>query len=201
MARVILNRIELVLESQLRKEQAGFTKRQSCIDLINTLRIILQQSNEWKKTLYCTFVDSKKTFDSLAKDVIWHVMEEYKVPKKIVCMIRSPYEGFKSHVVHEGKLTDSFEVTTGVRLGCILSPTLFNLVLDNVMNKVIKGKTKGLQWKITERLEYLAFADDICLLTQRRSDIKAKLEKLQMDTPNVGLKINGFKTKENESQA
>jgi hypothetical protein len=60
-------------------------------------------------------VDFEKAFDSLARDVIWQVMEEYKVPKKIVSMIRSSYEGFKCRVVHEGKLTDSSEATTGVR--------------------------------------------------------------------------------------
>jgi hypothetical protein len=73
-------------------------------------------------------------------------MEEYKATKKTVSMIRSPYEGFKCHVIHKGKLTDSFEVTTGVRRGCILSPTLCLLVLDNVMNKAVEGRKRRLQW-------------------------------------------------------
>jgi hypothetical protein len=70
------------------------------------------------------------------------------------------YEGFKCHVVHEGKLTDSFEVTTRVRHGCILSPDPISC---------------------SARLcheQDLDFADDICLLSQRWSDKEAKLEKL-----------------------
>jgi hypothetical protein len=122
-------------------------------------------------------------------------MEEYKVPKEIVSMIRYLYEGFKCCVVHKGKLTDSFEVTTGVRQGFILPPPLLHLVLDSVLNKVIKGRKRGLQWRMRERLEGLDFADDICLLAQRWSDIKAKLEKLDIEAAKVGLKINGFKTK------
>ena len=47
------------------------------------------------------------------------------------------------------------------------------------MNKVVKGRKRGLQWRMTERLEDLDFADDISLLLQRWSDIKAKLEKLK----------------------
>jgi hypothetical protein len=38
-------------------------------------------------------------------------------------------------------------------------------------------------------------ADDICLLAQKWSDTRAKLEKLDMEA----LKINQFKTKEMES--
>jgi hypothetical protein len=46
LTRVILNRIQDTVEQHLRKEQAGFRKHRSCVDLINTLRIILEQSVE-----------------------------------------------------------------------------------------------------------------------------------------------------------
>jgi hypothetical protein len=47
-----------------------------------------------------------------------------------------------------------------------------------------------------KRCDDFNFADDICLLAQRCSDMKAKLEKLQKAAAKVGLKINEFKTKE-----
>lgn len=47
-----------------------------------------------------------------------------------------------------------------------------------------------------ERLEDFDFADDIGLIAQRWSDIKAKLEKSEKEAARVGLKINEFKTKE-----
>ena len=49
---VILNRIQDTVEQHLRKEKAGFCKHQSCFDLINTLRTILEQSVEWQAILY-----------------------------------------------------------------------------------------------------------------------------------------------------
>jgi len=48
------------VEQHLRKEQAGFRKQQSCVDLINTLRIILEQSVEWQAILYVTFINLKR---------------------------------------------------------------------------------------------------------------------------------------------
>jgi hypothetical protein len=46
-----------------------------------------------------------------------------------------------------------------------------------------------------ERLENLDFADDICLLAQRSSNIKTNTEKLEEEAAKVGLRINEFKTK------
>jgi hypothetical protein len=70
-------------------------------------------------------------------------LEEYKVPKKTVSMIKGLYEAFKCRVIHEGKLTDSSQVTTGITQGCVLSPTLFLLVSDNVMNSHRRQKERG----------------------------------------------------------
>jgi len=60
------------------------------------------------------------------------------------------------------------------------------------MNKVTKERKRGIQWRIMENLD---FADDICLLAQRSSNIKTKTEKLEEEAAKVGLRINEFKTK------
>jgi hypothetical protein len=109
-------------------------------------------------------------------------------------MIRTLYEGFKCRGPR--RKADSFDAITGGRQDCTLSATLFILLLDNTMNKVIKARKRGLQWRRTERLQDLDFPDDICgLLAQRWGDTKAKLEKLETEAAMVGLKTNEFKTK------
>jgi len=49
-------------------------------------------------------VDFKKAFSSVVRDVICQVLEEYKVPKKTVNMIKGLYEGLKCHAVDKGKM-------------------------------------------------------------------------------------------------
>jgi hypothetical protein len=66
----------------------------------------------------------------------------------------------------------------------MLHPTLLLLVLD----KVVKGRNRGRQWRMMARLGDIHFADDICLLAQRWNDIKAKSEKLEQAAVKVGLK-------------
>jgi len=80
LTRVILNRIQYTVEQHLRKEQGGFLKHRSCIDLINTLRIILEQSVEWQAILYITFIDFEKAFDSMKRKIMWSMLKEYDIP-------------------------------------------------------------------------------------------------------------------------
>ena len=93
-------------------------------------------------------------------------------------------------------MTEPIEVKTGVRQGCLLSPLLFLVVLDWVSKNAYEGKRLGLQWTLTQRLEDLDYADDLCLLTHRLTDMKVKGERLQETGGQVGLKINIQKTKE-----
>jgi hypothetical protein len=67
LTRIILNRIQTTVKQHLRKEQAGFRKHRSCVDLINILRIILEQIVEWQAILYATFIDFEKAFDPMKR--------------------------------------------------------------------------------------------------------------------------------------
>lgn len=194
--RVILKRIKASVEHRLRKEQAGFREHRSCTDLINTLRIILEQSIEWQSPLYLAFIDFEKAFDSINQEIMWKILERYGLPSKIINLIRSQYDGYVCRIVHEGVLSNPIGIETGVKQGCVLSPTLFIIVLDSIMRASLGGRRRGIQWGLRERLEDLDFADDLCLLAQRFSDLQDKLGALCRIASRVGLRINIGKTKE-----
>ncbi|VDP19520.1 unnamed protein product [Schistosoma margrebowiei] len=109
----------------------------SCTDQIATLRIIVEQSVEWNSSLYINFIDYEKAFDSVDRRTLWKLLRHYGVPEKIVNIIRNSYDGLQCKVVHGGQLTDAFEVRTGVRQGCLLSPFLFLLVVDWIFKNII----------------------------------------------------------------
>jgi hypothetical protein len=46
---------------------------------------------------------------------------------KISTLLKEMYKDYKCKLIHEGKLTEFFQVCSGVRHGCILSPILFLL--------------------------------------------------------------------------
>ena len=64
------------------------------------------------------------------------------------------------------------------------------------MMKRVKGlRKRGIQWSMKERLEDLDYADDICMLAQRFSDMDKKLKRLKEEAESAGLYININKTK------
>jgi len=73
---ILYQRLSEKLEPLLRKEQAAFRPHMSCVDQINTLRIVVEQSLEYRATLYMIFVDFERAFDSLKHTAIWQTFAE-----------------------------------------------------------------------------------------------------------------------------
>jgi hypothetical protein len=63
LSRLVLNRVKICIEERLRREQAGYQSKRSCIDQINILRIIIEQSVEYVANLYLLCVDFEKALD------------------------------------------------------------------------------------------------------------------------------------------
>ena len=151
---------------------------------------VLEQSVEWQAILYVTFIDFEKAFDSVKREVMWLTLQEYGTPRKIIQIIKILYDRFKHKISHEGKLSEFLEVRNGVRQGCVLSPTLFLLILDRVMKRVKSLRKRRIQWSMKERLEDLDYTDDICLLAQRFCDVEEKLKGLKEEAESAGSYIN-----------
>jgi len=82
-------------------------------------------------------------------------------------LIQELYREYKSQVIHEGSLNEAFKVHSGVQQGCILSPTLFLIVMVDIMRRVTQNKRMGIRWGLHGRSEDLDYTDDVCLLSQR----------------------------------
>ena len=194
-SRIILQRITASVDNILRQEQAGFRRGKSCIDHIFVLRQILEQTQEWNSPLYAVFVDFEKAFDSLHRESLWKILRHYGIPPKLVKIIQSLYENFECQIIHNNLLSEPFTVKTGVKQGCTLSPTLFALAINWLLQKVTQDKRQGIQWTILSTLEDLEYADDIVLLSSKYQDIQQKTENLKKTACTLGLRINTHKTK------
>ena len=75
--KVIIMRIENVVNTTVRKEQAGFRRGRGTTEHIFTLRSILEQCNEWQRNIYINFVDFEKAFNSVRRGSLWKILRHY----------------------------------------------------------------------------------------------------------------------------
>ena len=98
--------------------------------------------------MYINFVDYEKAFDSVDRNTLWKLLRHYGIPEKITNIIEKSYQGMNCKVIHGQQLTKEFQVNTGVRQGCLLSPLLFLLAIDWVMKTTTAQGKNGIQWKL-----------------------------------------------------
>jgi uncharacterized C2H2 Zn-finger protein len=141
-ASIVLNgRLQQIAEQFVGLKQAGYLKGRGCPDDTFTLRRILEDiratrpiDEEEEGGLYLLFVDLRKAFDSVPRDVLWYLLKEKcGVPEGIVRLIQRFHEGMQVHVTYGGQLAEPFETESGVRQGCVKAPTLWDIYFGFVM--------------------------------------------------------------------
>lgn len=193
-AHILNKRITATIEPELRNEQSGFRRGKSCIDHISSLRIIVEESVEWRSPLYLLFIDFERAFDTLHHPAIWDALRCKGIPEPLIQLIKCLYDNASCRVLHEGLISNKFPVEKGVRQGCVLSPLLFNIVLDVVMGQSMKGD-RGISFGLRGSLDDLDYADDICLLSHNFNNMQSKINTLVENASKAGLKVNIPKTK------
>ncbi|VDP28939.1 unnamed protein product, partial [Schistosoma curassoni] len=126
---------------------------------------------------------------------LWKFLRHYGVPEMIVNIIRNSYDGLQCKVMHGGQLTDAFQVRTGVRQGCLLSPFLFLSVVDWIMNTSTSEAKHGIQWTAQNQLDDLDFADDLALLSHTHEQMQIKTASVAAVSASIGLSTHKGKTK------
>ncbi|CAH0551189.1 unnamed protein product [Brassicogethes aeneus] len=196
MTKIIIDRMREPIRElrELRENQAGFRSNRSCIDHICTLRLILEEVAEKNEEIHINFIDFEKAFDSVKRERMWDILRLYGVPEKFIKILKMLYEEYIAKIEHEGSLSEGIKLEKGVRQGCRMSPLLFIITMDWVMERT-EDRKSGIIWEVFKRLEDLEFADDICLLATRKKHVQDKTKRLERNAHIVGLKINAKKTK------
>jgi hypothetical protein len=144
------------------EEQGGFRPGRGTEDQLFVLTEVLR--SRAKKTTYTAFIDVKKAYDTVWRTGLWKRLHDEGVRGKMWRTVKGMYKSVQSSVlVGEGQ-TEWFELSTGVRQGCVMSPILFSLFINGLARE-IKKRGKGVKMGST-RVKLLLYADDIVLLAE-----------------------------------
>ena len=125
-------RFQQSVNHELPDVQAGFRKGRGTRDQIANICWIIEKAKEFQKNIYF-FFEYAKAFDSLDHNKLWKVLQDMRIPDHLTCLLRNLYAGQEATVRPGHGTTDWFQIGKGVRQGWILSPCLFNLYAEYIM--------------------------------------------------------------------
>ena len=168
--------------------QAGFRKGRGINDQIANIYWIIEKAREFQKDI--CFIDYTKAFDCVNHNKLWEILEEIEIPDHITCLLRSLYAGQETTVRTRCETTDWFKIGEGVHQGFILSPCLFNLYAEYIMQNARPDESQG-GIKIAGRnVSNLRNADDTNLMTENEEELRSLLMKVKEESEKAGLKLN-----------
>lgn len=215
-ARILLKRlINKISEAILPDSQCGFRANRSTMDMIFAARQLLEKSREQHRSLYVAFIDLSKAFDSVDRELLWKILRKSGCTEHFTKLIQCLHDGMTVRIRIGSDLSEPFEVSRGVKQGCVLAPVLFNtyvqcitrllaLTLDkscqiqlnyrfdrNIFDhKKLKAKTKTSQKELLE----LQYADDCALVADSLESLQLVLSHTSAFYQKLGMSINVSKT-------
>ena len=168
--------------------QAGFTKGRRIEDNLMILRYCISESYSIKRPLYVAAIDYSKAFDSVKRESIIMTMKKYKCDARIIEIVAKLYTEDSTNLIINDNKVGEVTVKSGIRQGCTLSPLLFIMVLNHIIDEIVNAKA-GFR-NDTVYVPTLFFADDGLLLSQNQRELEKMLAILIKVSGEVGLSIN-----------
>lgn len=195
---ILEKRIRNRIEHRMHDAQCGFRKGRSIQDHCFTIRELITKMKHQDRKLYLGFVDIQKAFDTVNRNKLWKIMDEFGIDHKLIRLARNIYTMNFCYVVSCGQLSDAFQNTNGLRQGGSLSPLLFILYMDGIVREC-SARAKKLKIGYNNLTHVCisegVFADDVVVFAGNMIDLKYNLEIWKTTISKYDLKMNMNKTK------
>ena len=173
--------------------QFGFRAGRRTMDAAFILNTMVEQRRLKRKKLFCCFVDFRRAFDSVAHPLLWKKLANIGISSKVLTTLQAMYSQAVAKVKCLQIYSSQFPCKAGVRQGCNLSPTLFSLYVNDLLeyvSELAEGVSVGNDW-----VRGVMFADDLVLVAESEEDLQRSLDRLDLYCEKWSLEVNMAKTK------
>ena len=91
------------------------------------------KKQEFQQNIYFCIIDYAKAFDCVDHNKLWKILQKMGISDHLTCLLRNLYAGQEATVRTGHGTADLFQIGKGVHQGCILSPCLFNLYAEYII--------------------------------------------------------------------
>ena len=166
-----------------------------------------------QKPLFIAFVDLTKAFDTVSRPGLFRVLQEIGCPPKLLEVTKSFHDEMEGTVQYDGTRSNSFPITSGVKQGCVLAPTLFGIYFAVLLQTALETSLGDIlfHWRCDGSLFNLSrlraktrirhsiardllFADDAALVAHSQTTLQDMIDSLNNTCKAFSLTISVKKT-------
>ena len=136
----------------------------------------MEKAREFQKNIYTCFIDYTKAFDCVDHHKLWKILKEMGIPDHLTCLLRNLYAGQETIVRTGHGTTDWFQIGKGVGQSCVLSPCLFNLYAEYIMQNARLDEAQAGINIARRNINNLRYADDTTLYGRKQRGTKQPLD-------------------------
>ena len=173
--------------------QFGFKQKHSTDLCTFVLKEVVNNYNSNGSPVYLAFLDAEKAFDTVPHSVLFDKLLRRGVSPLYVRLLAYWYSKQQFFVKWAGDTSSSFTVSNGVRQGSILSPSLFNVFMDD-LSSLLSNTFSGCYFN-GQNFNHLFYADDTVLLAPSPHALQELINICQDYAVTCGIKYNVMKTK------
>ena len=174
--------------TRLSTRQFGFKKKVGCINSIHTIRKVINYFSNRKSTISIAIVDLRKAFDKCNTFGILCSLQKHNVNVEIINILENWFSKNCNVVKWSGAKSDVRCQVSGVKQGGILSPLLFSIFVDTILN-VLEDSNLGCFVNYCCYNSFM-YADDLILLSISVSDLQNMIDICASVCDNLDLPIN-----------
>ena len=182
--------------------QAGFRRDHRTVDNIFILRTLIEQCKGrdrnrtgQKKKLYVCFVDFKKAFDTVPRDLLWQALEDTGMGHKMMRCIKSIYDTDTAGVHTQTASQTPSAARLASNIGSPMSRNLFGLYLDDLQGALTDTPDSNCPMLGDYALPLLLYADDLAILSHSEEGLQRLMDALEAFCHTKRLTFNIEKTK------
>ena len=152
----------------------------------------MEKAREFQKNIYFCFIDYAKAFDCMDHNKLWKVLQEMGIPDHLTCLLRNLCTGQEATVRTGHGTMDWFQIGKAVCQSCMLSPSLFNLYAEYIMQNARLDEAQA-RIKTSGRNINIKYADDTILITESKEELKSLLMRVKEESGKSWLKTQHSK--------
>lgn len=175
----------------LHPAQRGFVRCDGALENVSLLNYILTTARREQKGVFMAVLDLTKAFDSVSRDSLKRALKGFGAPDILQSYLGNLYDRSTTVLDLKGKRSSEIKPQRGVRQGDPLSPLIFNMMID----EGIRSLPGAVGYEVgSERVNALAFADDLVLVAKSREGLQSLLKAFEGFLVKRGLSINAAKS-------